>query len=257
MFDKKMNVYWIPAGGYGGDWGESKLNKNLANIMWYEPQPVLKHFIEERNKEVAFLKCPAVTDLYKNTYVIRCPIDLYLHYEKDEYNFPKLVCDNHSQEFFDKFIVQRNITENNKFNMVSLSFGYILYAKESLEVEVAYPCMSHHASTTLKNISIVCGKYDIGKWVRPLEYAFEVHDISKPLIFKRGDPLYYLRFHTNKKINLIRSEVDEEVMDVMESCMLIKHYKKRNTLSENYDMAKHLIAKFRKKFNKCPFDFRK
>lgn len=256
MLDK-VTVNWIPCGGYGGNWGESMLSKNLANIMWYEPQPILKHIIEERNKEVSYLKCPAFTDVYKNTYVIKCPLDLVLRYDRDEFGFPKLMCENYDQQFFDKFIVQRPVTENNKFNMVSLSFGYIMFSDSSLEVEVCYPSMSHHNSETLKNISIVCGKYDIGKWVRPLEYAFEVHDISKPLIFKRGDPLYYVRFHTDKKIKLVRSEVTSDVMDIVESCALVKQYKNRNTLHENYSMAEHLIRKFRSKFKKCPFGFNK
>jgi hypothetical protein len=253
----KLNVEWIPCGGFSGNWGQNMLSKNLANIMWYEPQPFLKHIIEERNKDVLYLKCPAFTDLYKNTYVIKCPIDLVLSYGKDENGFPKLICESHDQQFCDKFIIQRQVTENNKFNMISLSFGYLMFSDSSLEAEVCYPSMSHHKSDTLKNISVISGKYDIGKWVRPLEFSFEVHDISKPIIFKRGDPLYYVRFHTDKKIKLVRSEVTTDLMDIVESCALVKLYKKRNTLQENYSMAEHLIRKFRSKFKKCPFGFKK
>jgi hypothetical protein len=47
---------------------------------------------------------------------------------------------------------------------------------------------------------IIPGRYDIGKWFRPLEFPFILKNEFDDFSVKREDILYYLKFYTNKNI---------------------------------------------------------
>lgn len=255
-----VDVYWAPYGGNGFNAERKNTNRNIANMLWFEPQPVLKHIVEDRNKNVLFLKCPSITSLYKNTFVVRCPFDLTVTVASDPEGKKFIHVTNPDSNFTEDFIVDRKEDENSVFKMMSLSISYLFYAKESVELEVYPPVLSNHHSETLRNISVICGKFDISKWIRPTDYAFEIIDDFKPLTFKRGDPLFYIKFNTDKHVNLIRTPIDPEVENLIQSEVLLKNQFPGNSLKKNYEFAKPLLSLYNKflfkKTHKCPFNIK-
>ena len=60
--------------------------------------------------------------------------------------------------------------------------------------------------------TIFGGRFPIDVWPRPLMWAFEWHDIKKPLVLKRGDPLFYVHFETRnpaRPIQLVEAELTD------------------------------------------------
>ena len=58
------------------------------------------------------------------------------------------------------------------------------------------------------------GRFPIHIWPRPVSWGFEWHDIAKPLILKRGEPWFYVRFETENpsaRVRLIEQERTEEL----------------------------------------------
>jgi len=47
------------------------------------------------------------------------------------------------------------------------------------------------------NVLPIPGSFNINTWPRPTVFAGPVRDKLKPVVFQRGDPLYYVRFRTN------------------------------------------------------------
>lgn len=256
IFNKSIDVHWVPLAGK--QTAEMKRLKSVPEMLWYEPEPVLKHFVQERDKHVAFLKCPAVVDLYKNVFLIRSPMDLSFSIVRDDKG--NCIIREHAQlpGFFNDFVVHRDPSQNCRFEMLSISFCYLMYSRKELTLEIMHPSLSGHISTGLRGVNLMCAKYDISKWIRPLEFAFEIHEDTERIDIKRGDPLYYIKFHTDKKINFIRGDIDSAI-DVMDSCLSLKAFVRGNSMQKNYEMAAPLIERNKNKLfgKKCPFGFGK
>jgi hypothetical protein len=62
--------------------------------------------------------------------------------------------------------------------------------------------------------TIFGGRFPINVWPRRLLWAFEWHDIQKPLILRRGEPLYYVTFETapqDRAIQVVETDVTPEL----------------------------------------------
>jgi hypothetical protein len=257
MFKKSLDVYWSPYGGNGEHTERIEYMRCMSNILWIEPQPLLKHVVEERNKDVLYLKCPAFTSVYKNTFVIKSPVDIEFIIAPDATGSKKVYTTNDTSDMHLDFFTNRNEDENNVFKMMSFTISYLFYAKETVEMEIYPPVLSQHTSETLRNISVICGKFDISKWIRPVDFAFEIIDDFKPLVFKRGDPLFYIRFNTEKSVNLKRIELNDDIIKLASTSIRLKKYFPFNSLKQNYEFAKPLINLYNKSLfkKKCPFKF--
>lgn len=244
MLNRKENVYWCPF-LLDGDW---------HNVGYFEPEPVLKHLISQRDANVEYLKCPAFQQYYSNTFVIKSPVDLILKVDKDSAGRKVLIAENFNQKFYNDHIFPR-MAQNKTFSMFSLEFSYIFYSKNSVMIEMLPASMEK--TDFIKNTNLVPGEFDISKWIRPVSPAFEVIDDTKILSIKRGEPLLYVRFKTEKKVNLIRVEQDNTIESLEKSCSRLKFFVPRNSLEENYEAAKSMINLYKKKLfkKKCPWNF--
>lgn len=244
MFNNKENIYWCPF----------LLDGNWHNTGYFEPEPIIKHVVSQRDNNVEYLKCPAFQQYFENTFLIRSPVDLNLQIEKDINGRKILTTKNFNQKFYNDHIFPR-MAQNNTFSMFSLEFSYIFYSENSVILEMLPASMD--SSNFVKNTNLISGEYDISKWIRPISPAFEIVDDSKLLKVSRGDPLYYIKFRTNKKINLIRVEQDSIIENIEKACSRLKFFVPKNTLEENYKAAASMINLYKSKLfkKKCPFHF--
>jgi hypothetical protein len=149
--------------------------------------------------------------------------------------------------------------ENQDFPCMSFLIPYLFYCDKSIIIEEMPSLM--HKNDFLNNTRVIGGKFDISKWYRPIEYAFEIIDDKVPLIIKRGDPLYYIRFITDKDVNLIQTYEYENnyVQKFSSNCVNIKNFIKGNTLQKNYSIVSDYLESIKKKIfpkkSKCPFHF--
>ena len=94
MLNRKENIYWCPF-LLDGDW---------HNTGYFEPEPVLKNIINDRDTDVEYLKCPAFQKYYSNTFLIKSPVDLELKIEKDDSGRKILTTKNFNQKFYNDHI---------------------------------------------------------------------------------------------------------------------------------------------------------
>jgi hypothetical protein len=134
-----------------------------------------------------------------------------------------------NQNFYNTHIMPR-FDQNNKFSMFTLDFSYVFYSEHDIAMEMIPATMEK--TEFIKNTNLISGEYNIAKWIRPVSPAFEIVDDQKVLTIKRGDPLYYIRFRTDKKVNLIRVEQSTTVEKVEKACARLKFFVPRNTLQE-------------------------
>jgi hypothetical protein len=246
MLDKKLIVNWCPV---------KPNNKSQSHdFLWLEPEPLIPHLISQRHKSTDFFKCPAFREHYRNAFVIKSPIDVTIKVTEVE-NKRYVYTPDHDQEFFDNY-VHLMLDDDPVYTKLTIMFDYLFYSKESVIMEQISPSME--TVDFQSNINVVPGEYDISKWIRPIEFNFEIKDDTKTVEIKRGDPLYYIKFRTDKTVKLERTEYDNGIDDVARTIWLFKRYTRDNTMEENYQLASSYLGSLSNKIfkkSKCPFHF--
>lgn len=242
-------VYWGIVDKLGNT--NSDLVATSLNLVTAEPELLLPDIKKARSHtEESYLSCPAFLDYYRNTYIVRSPITttLTVDYANKYLNmYPQ------KQEFYDAFVNNRASTlgEKDPF-LLSLQFFNLFIADGDCMVE-QLPASFH---TNVPNIRIIPGTFNIGKWYRPLEAAFEVIDPNQPIKITRGDPLYYVRLvpKDGGKIELKHKTYTREQIDAVTSCVTLKKAAPKLPLKVLYKLTERLNMLPK---NKCPFNWRK
>jgi hypothetical protein len=211
-----------------------------ASILFEEPKLLSKE-LAERYRGYEFFTCPAFQGLCKNTFVITAPMSGTIKVSKgsgdttmniDGYGWDQPLYNAYCRVRLD--------------GTVSLPPNYIFYAKESLEMEVLPVFLLD--SPSLENAMFMPASYDIGKWIRPVDFSFIPKDITKPIVINRGDPLFFIRFKPKdgERVVLERVEYTQEVQNTIGACVNMKLRLKNMTLPELYKLAKSHIQLFLK-----------
>jgi hypothetical protein len=236
-------------------WGYYPSNNRIFELLLLAPAPALPEIITSRDvsNRGHFTKCPAFTQYYKNTYVIKSPIDIEFMYDpvtKLLSIFPQ------GQSFYEENIVYRgHIVGKNDDFLMSFTLNYLFIADKSCAIELL-PC-GMHKSNFVDNTRIIGGTFDINKWYRPIEMAFEFKNPLAPIKIKRGDALAYVRFlpKNNSKIKLQHKNFSKETLDTVNACLFVKDSANKFSLEMLYKFSERIRNKLW--FNKkCPFNWR-
>jgi hypothetical protein len=71
------------------------------------------------------------------------------------------------------------------------------------------------------------GRFALRSWPRTLMWAFEWCDTSRPLILRRGEPWFYVRFepdHPSKTVRLVEAEWTPELRDFVKGLDAVTNY---------------------------------
>ena len=241
------------------------MNPDLLTVYWSDElfrssaSPVLMSPLGERAlgqmdlpdfKEfpgATIQRCPGFISYYKNSFVVRSPVDLTIIHEGDgKYRWETSVSD---QESIDEMVQVRDAS-----GMMTLGFYLTVWCESPLMVEQLHPAFS--IGELASKCETICGNFDISQWFRPLQPAFRFRSRQAEEIvsIKRGDPLYLLRLVTDKSIELkkfsgtpILQELARQIGDVKSSTYdfhksLLNYYKvfKLRRLSER--IRKEILA---------------
>ena len=78
-------------------------------------------------------------------------------------------------------------------------------------------------------------RLQIDKWIRPIGYAC-INENKEDMVVKRGDPLFYVKFHSNTKTTLHKFNLTQSIKDIVSGGLKIKTFAPRSSLSRLYDM---------------------
>lgn len=178
------------------------------NLVALKPELVISDLIKNNPGYTHYL-CPAFTDALRNTYMIRCPFDVSIRVVPGD----KFVGVNKNEQFANKYLWNRPqdyIPGQNM--MLSLNIFFLFITDDDIEIE-QLPCL-YHSNDWISKTQIITGKFNINKWSRSLEAAVILKNSTPKddvyhIDIKRGDPLFYVRFHpANKKHVKLEQELD-------------------------------------------------
>tara|TARA_R110000824_G_scaffold238121_2_gene426864 strand:+ start:318 stop:998 length:681 start_codon:yes stop_codon:yes gene_type:complete len=151
-----------------------------------EIEPVLK------NKPVAeYRKCPAFRDYFHNVYGWKSLYTYSLRRDGDSFK-----SDLYDQDFFDRFFWIRSVDDQLLSFQQGVSF---ITDSSSLKLSIEHPYFEDSKFTS--SCYTIPGTLDIGRYYRRLDFAFHIKKDHDTFAVDEGDILFYLRFHTEEKIN--------------------------------------------------------
>lgn len=180
----------------------------------------------EKNKSHAksASRCPAVINLESRYFMIRCPFDLNLAFARDKDGKPGLrnLSGDMSGIRANKLREKIHMTPEHEWRYagvptLQLQLPYVFIADEPVYASQVSPFM-HYQRDPFPG-TIFGGRFPINVWPRPLMWAFEWHDLEKPLKVSRGDPLFYVGFETlpqDRGVVMTETEVTQELQDYMD-----------------------------------------
>jgi hypothetical protein len=222
-------------------WCAYSENDTISQFKFTEPKSVLT-CINENYTDLPpienFKMCPAYRDYFKNVFELPFPCDYQLTFTRKE-NGTQVSSNLYDQKFFEEMIAFRSP----RHNLYSYNIRYMFFVEESLDLSMERASFSNteFASKTM----LLSGKFNIGKWFRPLDCAFVVNDGITDIPFKENDPYAYVRFHTEEKIIFKRFYRSDKIKELHLGLFNARNYRPKsvNPLSFFYDIYERIKIK--------------
>jgi len=169
--------------------------------------------------------CPALNNIFKNTYVIRSPFDLNLNIKKTPNGswWVEVLPDSSlNPDYFNKiFSINELKDQNNKdWPLLNLSFPFTFISDDDVYLEILPPLLEYN---DLPGV-VMGGTFSIYEWHRQFNWGFEWREITKNLKIKRGDPIAYVRFNPrdrNDKVKLKEIPITDDIKEAI-GCNKVK-----------------------------------
>ena len=228
-----MIVYWNMCVGEN-DVDYQRI-KNYSGLRTHAPEPVKDipsaTYNVSGKKSAAtcpYLSCPAFKDYNHNLFAIKSPIDYEINISP---NNDAVASTTYDQKVFDDLITIRSLPDK----LFSISINLNLFT-ESKSLIISQEAAAFHSNTFVDNTVLVPGKFDIGKWVRPLEVGFHVRGNNMQV--KDSEVLYYLRLHTSEKVTFKQFIPTSRYIELTDRIVSTKNLKnnKFSPLSYYYDI---------------------
>lgn len=188
-----MDIYWSPMP-----------SAVVSPMRVKEPDLALRHFPKSVTDDNVN-KCPAMAEYHNNLFALKFPIS----YGIDVFSDGDVASEFYTQQVFQNLVRIRDKSKR----LYSLNFNTVFVAERPCEIEITSAHTIRNSFT--KNTFLVPGKYDIGKWIRPLECAFFADAECDKIHIQAGDVWAFMRIRTDEKVNFKRFFLDQKLLDMM------------------------------------------
>lgn len=199
------------------------LTTQKGGIIYDAPTRVRSADMNKKHAKSAS-RCPAVINLESRYFAVKCPFDINIGFARDKDGKPVLrnLAGETSAIRANKLGQKLHITSEAEWRYpnvpsIQLELPYVFIADEPVYMSQVAPFM-HYAKDPLPG-TIFGGRFPINVWPRPLMWAFEWHDVTKPIKISRGDPLFYATFETlpqDRSVVVSEVEVTKDLTDYMD-----------------------------------------
>lgn len=204
--------------------------------------------IEQESVDVTspFHTCPVWKHRANRVFAVRSPIDFHLKISEDH-----ILSATHSQDQLRELIMLAPGYVTDKRIIVQMMLPRILFWTNSNNIWIE--ALNHPNTAADNNFTLMEGWFNLSNWTRPLAFGFQFHNLNKEVSFKRGDPLFNVRFLSNNLDDGYKLERKEPPNDIM----LDAH--RRSSVKNHFNPLPTEIVRnlFKNKEHKskCPFSF--
>lgn len=206
----------------------------MSPYLTYDPEPYKRtpgH--KEKSYKKWFTVCPANVQYNRNLFVIRAPLSVSL--EVKELDKQKGIWDcmplnnnwTMTPEALARYVMFEGMPDARSDldkPILQVRTPYVFYADQPVTLQLLPVTNSIFQPPGIT----ICGEFDIHAWQRPVQWGFEWWDTNKPLIIKRGDPLYYIKFIVNndptEKVKLVRLKANDNTIKPILKANNVAHF---------------------------------
>ncbi|MEM0989464.1 MAG: hypothetical protein AAGK00_11325 [Pseudomonadota bacterium] len=199
------------------------LTDRKAGIVFEPPERVRSADLNRAHAKSAS-RCPAVINMESRYFVIKCPFDLNLGLVRDKEGRPALknLSSDASPIRAKKLNQHLYVTAEKEWRYanrptIQLALPYLFICDEPCYM-TQVPAFMHYRDEQMPG-TMFGGRFPINVWPRPLMWAFEWHDVQKPLKIARGEPLFYCLFETepqDRSIQMVEAQHSEELDEYLD-----------------------------------------
>lgn len=181
---------------------------DTAGVIWFDPQQFKREGGEPASAK-AVQNCPAVLDYESRFFVVPCPVDLNILLARDKDGKIGLrnvdgpqsaVTGSHVAKLV--HISAQNQWRHPERPIIQIGTPYRFICDEPAYMSQMPPFM-HYRREPLPGV-FIGGRFSIYAWPRIMMWAFEWLEPQKPLVLRRGEPWFYLRFETDDPTRPVR-----------------------------------------------------
>jgi len=228
-------VYWSP---------HLSLNVyGINNLNYQEPVNLISSMAAERNKKTngsVFYNCPAYLESFKNSFVIENPFNFNFTFPYDmetvlKAHAPLPALDKITNQFIDGWANTRPPARTDSLS-IDISIAWIFFSEDDLIMKTTPPYL--HQTEYGKTAFYIPGQFNIGSWFRPVDMALQMWPGEKSFRSPVGDPLLYVHFETEEKVQLKRFYMTQEIYDISGACVKYKNFNPKSSLPKVYNLFK-------------------
>lgn len=213
-------VYWSPF--YPMDEYPS------VQMLYEKPDPLLTDLLPRRNKKANgdnWFQCHAFQATIKNTFILRSNFSATFAIDDEIGIIPMDLKAEQNIKFLNA--KEPSVIGAKTFAARGL---WIFWSEDPLLITTT-PAHYHKA---VFDGYYVGGSFDIGKWFRPVEAAIQLNKEINTVSLNRGDPLAYVKFHTDEPVELKRFYMTKELEELHWGCVNYKRYEPKRPLNYLY-----------------------
>ena len=216
---KELNIGWALSG-------------DKHKIIFNDPKRTLANKDKSLNGK-GYLSCPAVRSFLDNQFYNPSPYAIRLRFKDYSERFEihpvypfTSINENILKDFL--FIEHPSSWREKHLITIQMPSPYVFFSDDPCFIEQSHPLLLNQTSL---NWRLIPGKFDIYSWQRPLNWAFEWDIRSGDLIIQEGEPLYIVRFFSEKfkestKVSLKKYEMNDKIKKRLELTHEITKVKK-------------------------------
>ena len=179
--------------------------------------------------------CPAFLDGVENVYGLQFPVDL-------DINLSNGVETNYDPDITNYLIKMRDF--DRKF--FSIGVNLVFFSDSDIEMELSPPYLEDNDFIN-KAVSVP-GKFNIGKWLRPIDLALVMKGQHTRLRAKRDDVFNYIKF--NKPVKFVQFDYTQEISDIQKDILRSKMILGNKSPVLNYYYSLFKNSKYKNKILK-------
>jgi hypothetical protein len=207
------------------------LTQEKGAVLYDPPERLTSRGAQKAHAKSA-ARCPAVVQMESRYFVVNCPFDLHIGFQRDAGGKAVLINRAGAASPIRSGKLNEVLKLVNEAEWryadrptLQLALPYCFIADEPVWLTQIGP-FAHFRPDPLPG-TIFGGRFPVHVWPRPLMWAFEWHDISKDLILRRGEPLFYCQFEAqgpDRPIQLVEAQRTPELLAYLEQLSGVVNY---------------------------------
>lgn len=235
----KLTIYWASC---------NEVAREINKSLWYtEPQNVYKRHAKNKNYEIpeggtTMFMCPAVQDTLKKIWSFHNVVDT------------KIKIKDGAIVYHHGIPLHPTPRQNSIRNAghVWFDLGWLFFSSSPVRATFTSPYFDNYSY--LSQASLPPATFDIGRWFRPFNAEFIAwNTIDSEFNIKPEEAIFYLNLDTNKKVEFVRFEQTDKLIEYATGCSKSTQFlgrgtslEKRYTNFENARLKKMVMREIRK-----------